>query len=307
MNRDFLDIADLTTDDLEHIVAIASMFKRERYGERAGFVDDDGPLDGVVLAMLFEHPSLRTRVSFDLAIRQLGGSAMVLNAGDTHLGRGESLADTARVLARYVDAVMVRTPDHDRMLALAEASEVPVINGLTNRTHPCQVLGDILTIRERLGESRGKRLAWCGDGNNVLHSFLQAAAPFGFALHVACPRDRQPDPDMVAAARANRAEVHFFETAAEAVAGVDCVMTDTWRSLGDDDEAEGLERFAPFRVDQALMERAAPEAIFLHCLPAYRGQEVTAEVIDGPQSAVFDQAENRLHIQKSILLWCLEE
>ncbi len=283
--------------------------KAARAGRPALAPDEDAPLSGCALAMLFERPSTRTRVSFELAIRQLGGGAIVLNAAETHLSRGdqgESVADTARVLSRFADAAMIRATSHSSLLEFAEHATVPVVNGLTYRSHPCQVLGDVMTLEERLGPIRGRTVAWCGDGNNVAHSFVHAAAAFGFLLRLACPDGHGPDPDIVGEARAAGAQIAFFDDPDEAVSGADCVVTDAWASMGDEADAAARQaRFAPYRIDPERMARAAPHAVFLHCLPAHRGEEVLDEVMDGPQSAVFDEAENRLHIQKAILLRCL--
>lgn len=297
----FLDIASVDADSLRDLLDIARARKQDRAGCFAGQLDSDPCLEGRTLAMLFERPSLRTRISFDMAMRQLGGSTMLLSAQETHLKRGEEIGDTARVLSRMVDAVMIRTGDHARMRELAEAASVPVINGLTDRTHPCQVLGDLLTIEEHFGDIEGKRLVWCGDGNNVLRSFIEASGKFAFDLAIACPPEHSPDSEDLERARESGARIELFDSVAEAGRDADCVMTDTWRSMDGGGESGG-EVFQPYQVDAELMARAASDAIFLHCMPAYRGQEVTADVIDGSQSRVIDQAENRLHIQKAILL-----
>lgn len=300
----FLDISSIDASQLRDMLDAARARKQDRAGLPAGTADADPSLDGRILAMLFERPSLRTRVSFDMAMRQLGGTTLLLSAQETHLKRGEEIGDTARVLSRLVDAIMIRTGDHARLLELAEASNVPVINGLTERTHPCQVLGDILTIEESFGDIEGKRLAWCGDGNNVLRSFVEAAGKFPFELAIACPPGHGPDSEELEQAKDGGAAIRICGSAAEAVRDVDCVMTDTWRSMDGSGDA-GEEEFSPYQVDAELMSGAGSNAVFLHCMPAYRGQEVAAEVIDGGQSRVLDQAENRLHIQKAILLRCL--
>ncbi len=297
----FLDIASVAADSLRDLLDVARARKRDRAGFFAGQRDPDPCLEGRILAMLFERPSLRTRVSFDIAMRQLGGTTLLLSAQETHLQRGEEIGDTARVLSRMVDAVMIRTGHHARMKELAEAASVPVINGLTDRTHPCQVLGDLLTIEEHCGGIDGKRLAWCGDGNNVLRSFIEASGKFSFDLAIACPPEQGPDSKDLERAREAGASIELFSTAADAGQDADCVMTDTWRSMDSGGES-GEEVFRAYQVDAELMARAASGAIFLHCMPAYRGQEVAADVIDGSQSRVLDQAENRLHIQKAILL-----
>ena len=258
-----------------------------------------------VLAAMFEKPSTRTRVSLDLAMRQLGGETVVLAPGDMQLGRGETIADTARVLSRYVDAIAIRTACHRTMLELARHSGVPVINGLTDRSHPCQVMADVMTLEERLGPVAGKAVAWAGDGNNMACSWIHAAVRFGFTLRLACPRRHRPPAAILAWAAAEGGRVAAVETVAEAVAGADCVATDTWTSMSDEGGRADLSALEPFRIDAAAMALARPQAIFLHCMPIYRGKEVAAEVADGPQSAVFDEAENRLHAQKAILKWCL--
>ena len=309
--RHFLDLGEVDPAELRRMAEEARRRKADRMGMPALAVDEDAPLAGHALAMLFERPSTRTRVSFELAIRQLGGGAILLSAAETHLGRGshgESIADTARVLSRYADAAMIRATSHGSLLAFAEHAAVPVINGLTYRSHPCQVLGDVMTFEERLGPIRGRTIAWCGDGNNVAHSFIQAAGRFGFRLRLACPEGHGPDPGILGTARGEGAEIDCLEDPDEAVRGADCVVTDAWASMGDEEDATARqERFSPYRIDSARMARAAPHAIFLHCLPAHRGEEVVDEVMDGPQSAVFDEAENRLHIQKAILLHCFDQ
>ena len=260
---------------------------------------------GAVLAMIFEKPSTRTRVSFEVAMHQLGGSAMVLNPQDMQLGRGETLGDTARVLSRYVDAIMLRTGPHETLDELAAHATVPVINGLTCRSHPCQVMADVMTFEELKGPIKGRTIAWIGDANNVATSWVHAAARFGFTLRIASPADFAPSSELLAWARAEGADVVVSEDALSAARGADCIVTDVWVSMGDNDEKKRKSALRPFQVDAALMGAAKGDAIFMHCLPAHRGDEVTGEVIDGPQSAVWDEAENRLHVQKAILAWCL--
>ena len=255
--------------------------------------------------MIFEKNSTRTRVSFDMAMRQLGGSALVMDAGGTQLGRGESLADTARVLSRMVDAIMIRTDDHAKIEELAAHAAVPVINGLTDRSHPCQIMADLQTVREQGMALEGLELAWFGDGNNVLHSVLEAAGLLGFNVRVATPKGYEPEAAIVEEARARGSQVTLTNDAAEAAKGADVVVTDTWVSMGQAHAHNKLAAMAPYQVNAALMARAKPAARFLHCLPAHVGEEVDAEVFEGPQSVVFDEAENRVHAQKSILLWCL--
>ena len=265
----------------------------------------DGIADAVLM-LIFEKPSTRTRVSFDVAMRQLGGQTLALNHTDMQIGRGEPISDTAKVLSRYVDAIMMRANKHETLSELAEHATVPVINGLTDRTHPCQIVADIMTFEERLGPIGGRKVAWSGDGNNVAASWIQAAARLGFKLSLACPPQLNPERAVLDWARPQGADIELTDDPAAAVAGADCVVTDTWVSMGQQDEtARRKQLLAPYAVDETLMQRAAQDAIFMHCLPAYRGNEVAAEVIDGPQSAVWDEAENRLHAQKAILAWCL--
>ena len=296
--RHFLDLDALDGATLRRIVALGAEAKRR--GRAPG-----APLAGRALAMVFELPSTRTRLSFELAMARLGGHAVAVGAADSQLGRGESIADTARVLSRYADAIVLRAARHDTLLAMAGAAEVPVINGLTDRSHPVQLLADVMTVEEKLGPIAGRTVAWTGDGNNVAASWIHAAARFGFTLRLACPPAFAPAPALLDWARAEGAAVSLHGDPYAAVAGADCVVTDTWVSMGD--EPGGRRRpMAPYRVDEALMAAAGPEALFLHCLPAHRGEEVVDSVIDGPRSAVWDQAENRLHAQAGLLLWCLD-
>jgi ornithine carbamoyltransferase len=301
MTRHFLDIHRLDAADLRAILDDAHARKQARKGWPKGRVDADAPAKDRVLAMVFEKNSTRTRFSFDAAIRQLGGSGIIANAGDMQLGRGEPVEDTARVLSRMVDAVMIRANDHEDVERFARVSTVPVINGLTDRSHPCQILADLMTIEEHRGPVTGKTLAWVGDGNNVCHSFMHAAPKFGFHLNVACPAEYHPD--LMDLDKGGNA-VTLTADPREAVAGADVVVTDTWVSMGDQDYEERLEAFEGYGVDDALMNAAAPDAVFLHCLPAHRGEEVTDAVIDGPRSLVWDEAENRIHAQKAVLAWC---
>ena len=297
--RHFLDLSLIDAADLRRIVDAGAAFKR---GDR----DGGRPLEGLTLAMIFEKPSTRTRVSFEVAMKQLGGDAIVLSVGETQLGRGETVADTARVLSRYVDAVMIRAAQDGMLRELAENAGVPVINGLTDRSHPCQLMADVMTFEEHRGDIRGKRIAWCGDGNNMARTWIQAAARFGFELRLACPPELAPPGDSVAWARCEGASVQVTGDPAEAVEGAHCIVTDTWISMGDTDGEERLRLLAPYRVDERLMSRARPDAVFMHCLPASRDREVAGEVLDGPRSIAWDEAENRLHSQKGILTWCLE-
>jgi ornithine carbamoyltransferase len=302
--RHFLDLDRIDASTLRRIVDMGHAMKRA--GKR---VPDELRPKGIadaVLMLIFEKPSTRTRVSFDVAMRQLGGQVIALNHTDTQIGRGEPISDTAKVLSRYVDAIMIRANRHETLGELAEHATVPVINGLTDRTHPCQIVADIMTVEERLGPIGGRRIAWSGDGNNVAASLIHAAVRLGFRLALACPPQLNPEPAILDWARREGGDIELTDDAAAAVAGADCVVTDTWVSMGQQDEERRRKQLlAPYSVDADLMRKAAPDAIFLHCLPAYRGNEVAAEVIDGPQSAVWDEAENRLHAQKAILAWCL--
>jgi len=307
MTRHFLDLADAGPDALRAMLADARSRKLTRAGWPKGKADVDRPLDGHVLGMIFEKNSTRTRVSFDMAMRQLGGTTIILDGGTSQLGRGETIADTARVLSRYVDAIMIRTDDHAKVVELAEYASVPVINGLTDLSHPCQIMADMLTVVERKGAVEGTRWAWLGDGNNVLHSIIEAGSLLGFDVTAACPEGYDPDPAVVRMAN-SRSGNHPFVTTRDpeiAVAGADIVVTDTWISMGQAHAEQKLEALAPYQVDENLMAQAKSEALFLHCLPAHRGEEVVDAVIDGPQSAIWDEAENRLHAQKAVLLWCL--
>jgi ornithine carbamoyltransferase len=303
MSRRFLDFADAGTDAIAAMLAEASARKTARAGLPKGQPDADAPLAGHALAMVFEKNSTRTRVSFDMAMRQLGGSTIVLDGGTMQLGRGETIADTARVLSRYVDAVMIRTDDHAKTVALAEAAEIPVINGLTDHSHPCQIMADMLTVQERLGRLAGTRWAWLGDGNNVLHSIVEASSMMDFTVGIGCPEGYDPSPAVIAAAIGRGGRVTIERDPAAAVAGADVVVTDTWISMGQAHAEGKLAAMQPYQVTPELMATAGDGAIFLHCLPAHRGEEVADAVIDGPASAVWDEAENRLHAQKAILLW----
>lgn len=302
--RSFLDLWPFTGAELRALLDEAARRKAAREGWPKGKPDTDAPLAGRVLAMIFEKPSTRTRVSFHMAMRQLGGESLLLEAGATQLGRGETVEDTAKVLSRMVDAVMIRANRHEDLLAFAAASEAPVINGLTNLSHPCQILADLMTIEAHLGDVRGKRLAWLGDGNNVCASFIHAAPKLGYELAIATPEAYRPRAADLDRARAEQGRIRLTDDPAEAVAGADAVITDTWVSMGDTDKDARMAALAPFQVTQALMDRAAPHAKFLHCLPAHRDEEMEAAIIDGPRSVVFEEAENRIHAQKAVLLWC---
>jgi ornithine carbamoyltransferase len=294
--RHFLDIDRYESAELRQILDLGFAYKNGRR---------DRPLHGKTLAMIFEKPSTRTRVSFEVAMRQLGGDVIVLNAADSQLGRGETVADTARVLSRYVDAIMIRTNRAEKLDELARHAGVPVINGLTDSSHPCQIMADVMTLQEKKGPLGDAVVAWSGDGNNVAVSWIHAATRFGFALRLACPLTLQPPRAVIEWARGEGGRVSVTDDPAEAVAGADCVVTDTWVSMGVEDSPSRHNLLAPYRVDERLMAQAKPDAIFMHCLPVKRGEEVTAGVVDGPQSVVWDEAENRLHVQKGILAWCL--
>ena len=303
--RHFLNLSDAGGEAIAAILNEAMERKEKRAGWPKGKADADKPLDGAVLAMIFEKSSTRTRVSFELAMRQLGGSAITLESSSSQLGRGETIADTARVLSRFADAIMIRTDHHRKAEELAQHATVPVINGLTDLTHPCQILADMQTVIERRSKLAGSRWAWLGDGNNVCNSLIEAASLMHFELAVACPNGFEPDLVIQSSAVARGGRVSFTQDPQEAVNGAEVVVTDTWTSMGQEHDEYRMAAFAPYQVDEAMMARAAPGATFLHCLPAHRGEEVTDAVIGGPQSAVWDEAENRLHAQKALLMWCL--
>ena len=300
--RHFLDLSDFTSRDLKGLLDRARALKS---GFKRGEAQADRPLAGKVLAMVFDKPSTRTRVSFDVGMRQLGGETIMLTGREMQLGRGESIADTARVLSRYVDAIMIRMLDHDAMRELAAHATVPVINGLSKLSHPCQVMADVLTFEEKRGPIAGRTIAWSGDANNVLGSWVHAASRFDFDLRIATPPELSPKDELMAWAKANGARIKVTSDPFEAVDGSDCVGTDCWVSMGDEDEGRRQNLLQRYQVNAELMGKAKTDAIFMHCLPAHRGEEVTDEVIDGPHSVVFDEAENRLHAQKGILAWCM--
>ena len=302
--RHFIDLWKLEGADLRAILEDARARKAARLGWPQGRPDADRPAEHRTLAMIFEKHSTRTRFSFDAAMRQLGGDVIISNASDMQLGRGEPIEDTARVLSRMVDAIMVRANVHEDLERLAMNATVPVINGLSDRGHPCQLMADLLTIEEHRGRVEGKTLAWVGDGNNMCASFIHAAPKLGYRLNIASPAVYHPDLVDLARAAEQQGMVHTTDDPREAVAGAHVVITDTWVSMGDTDHDERLDALEPYQVDEALMELADPRAIFLHCLPAHRGEEVADAVIDGPASVVWDEAENRIHAQKSILAWC---
>ena len=300
--RHFLNLLDLSAGELRRILDVSGAIKRSR---AKGVPSEWRPLAGKTLAMIFDRPSTRTRVSFDVGMRELGGETIMLTGAEMQLGRGETIADTARVLSRYVEAIVVRILSQDEMLEMAAHATVPVINGLTKQSHPCQVMADILTFEEWRGPIRGRKIAWSGDYNNVLSSWIDASARFDFALDIACPRELQPSAERLAAARTAGARITLGDDPRTAVKDAAAVISDCWVSMGDEDEGRRHNLLSPYQVNAALMRDAAPDAVFMHCLPAHRGEEVTDEVIDGPQSAVWDEAENRLHAQKGVLAWCL--
>ena len=297
--RHFLDLDRLDGAELRRILDLGRVYKQN------GRSPLERPLAGKTLAMIFEKPSTRTRISFEVAMKQLGGDCIMMSANDSQLSRGETVADTARVLSRYVDAIMIRTTQVSKLEELAQYATVPVINGLTDQSHPCQLMADVMTLEEKKGTAQGKVVAWSGDGNNVAASWIHAAVRFDFDLRIACPESLQPPQRLLDWARAQGGRVSVTAAPEQAVANADCVVTDTWVSMGVEASVNRHNMLAPYRVDERLMARAKPDAIFMHCLPAKRGEEVTAGVIDGPQSVVWDEAENRMHVQKAILAWCL--
>ena len=297
--RHFLDLVDISAQELRGMIAAGRAMKERPAEVRQA-------LEGRTLAMIFDKPSTRTRVSFDVAMRQLGGGTIVLTGQEMQLGRGETIADTARVLSRYVDAIMIRTLDHEVVTELAQHASVPVINGLTRRSHPCQVLADVMTFEERRGPIRGKAVAWSGDANNVLASWMHAAERFEFELRVATPPELAPKKWLLDWIKRSGAPVRIGSDPEEAVTGAHCIVTDTWVSMGDRDGQRRHNLLRPYQINTRLMARARPDALFMHCLPAHRGEEVTDDVIDGPQSVVFEEAENRLHAQKGVLTWCFQ-
>ena len=298
--RHFTDLSSIPSHDLRGILDDA----RARKLRLKSGTETQRPLAGKALAMVFEKPSTRTRVSFDVGMRQLGGETIMLTGTEMQLGRSETIADTAKVLSRYVDAIMIRTTEHQRLLELTEHATVPVINALTDDTHPCQIMADIMTYEEHRGPVKGKLFAWTGDGNNVLHSLMEASARFNFRVNVAVPEGSEPAQEYVDWANANGGRVTVMRSAVDAVTDADCIVTDTWVSMGQEHRARGNNVFTPYQVNEELMSHAKSDALFMHCLPAHRGEEVTDAVIDGPNSVVFDEAENRLHAQKAILAWC---
>ncbi len=303
--RHFLDLSTIEPAALRQIMDISQSLKTARQGLPKGVRDKGSPLSGRILVLIFEKPSTRTRVSFDVAMRQLGGDVLMLLAADLQLGRGETIADTAQVLSRYADAIMIRSTNHSNLLELAEHATVPVINGLTNLSHPCQIMADLLTLQEHKGGLKGLKITWLGDGNNVASSWIHAAGHYDFDLHLACPGELLPSTEAMDWAREQGARITVTTDPYSAAANADVIVTDVWTSMGDSELESRHNLLRPYQVDSTLMAEAKEDAIFMHCLPAHRGEEVTAEVIDGPQSVVFDEAENRLHAQKGVLAWCL--
>ncbi len=303
----FLDIHKTDPAALRGMIDAARSVKDARRGKPKGARDADQPLAGHMVALIFEKPSTRTRISFDVGVRQLGGESMVLSGADMQLGHGETIADTARVLSRYVDLIMIRTFEEQTLLEMAEHATVPVINGLTNRTHPCQIMADVMTFEEHRGPIAGKKVVWTGDGNNVCASFLHAAGQFGFDFTFTGPATLDPEDEFVGLARKSGVTVQIERDPMKAVAGADLVVTDTWVSMHDSQSSRERRhnQLRPYQVNAALMAAAKPDALFMHCLPAHRDDEATSAVMDGPQSVIFDEAENRLHAQKAILRWCL--
>ncbi|MTI42726.1 ornithine carbamoyltransferase [Roseibium hamelinense] len=301
-SRHFLDLTEFGGDELRSILDASKRIKQDRNGVRPG----EGLLAGKVLAMVFEQPSTRTRISFDVGMRELGGETLMLTGAEMQLGRGETIADTARVLSRFVDAIMIRILDHTALNELAEYATVPVINGLTKVSHPCQIMADLLTFEEHRGGIKGKSIAWTGDSNNVLASWVHAAPRFDFELRIATPSELAPPKELIEKARAEGASIVLTDDPYEAIKGTDCVVTDCWVSMGDDDSESRHNLLKAYQVNSRLMSEAKSDALFMHCLPAHRGEEVTSDVMDGPNSVVFDGAENRLHAQKGILAWCFD-
>ncbi|HKK84960.1 MAG TPA: ornithine carbamoyltransferase [Roseovarius sp.] len=303
----FLDIHKTATADLRHMIDNARAMKDARAGRPRGTTDDEQPLAGHMVALIFEKPSTRTRVSFDVGVRQMGGQTMVLSGADMQLGHGETIADTARVLSRYVDLIMIRTFDESVLLEMAEYADVPVINGLTDRTHPCQIMADVMTYEEHRGPIAGKKVVWSGDGNNVCSSFLHAAGQFGFDLTFTGPAQLDPEEEFMGLARNKGSSIQIERDPIKAVEGADLIVTDTWVSMHDSQSTKERRHnmLRPYQVDERLMAAAKPDALFMHCLPAHREDEATSVVMDGPHSVIFDEAENRLHAQKAIMRWCL--
>lgn len=300
--KHFLDLSKMDRNNLSKILDYSKTQKNRLKADPANI---EKPLAGKVLAMIFEKPSTRTRVSFDVGMRQLGGETIFLSGSEMQLGRSETIADTAKVLSRYVDIIMIRTTDHERLLELSQHATVPVINGLTDDTHPCQIMADLMTFQEHKGPLKGKKFAWSGDGNNVLHSLIEGSAMFEYEMHIAVPNGSEPEMSFVNWANANGGNVVITDDPVAAVSNADCVVTDCWISMNQEHRARGHNVFQPYQINENLMAKANSDALFMHCLPAHRGEEVTDAVMDGAQSVVFDEAENRLHAQKGIISWCM--
>ena len=307
--RNFLDINKVCSFDLRKIIEDAKESKLQRNGLNKGVLDETLWLDGYVVALIFEKPSTRTRISFDVGVRQMGGKSMILSSSDLQLVNGENISDTAKVLSRYIDMIVIRTFDEKLLLELASVSTVPVINGLTNRTHPCQVMADIMTFEEYRGDIAGNKVVWLGDGNNVCASYIHAAVRFGFKLTISCPKEFSPEPELISWAMKSGGFVEIISNPFNAVNQADLVVTDTHISMHDDKEKSdmSLNLLSRYQVNNELMKSAKEDAIFMHCLPAHRNTEVTSDVIDGPQSVIFDEVENRLHVQKAIIRWCIDK
>ena len=303
----FLDLKDFTKPALRHILNEAAKRKKARAGLSKGETDKDQPLKGKAIALIFERPSTRTRFSFEMGIRQLGGEVFTVSGAEMQLGRGETIADTARVVSRYVDGVMIRAAKHETLLEFASAATIPVVNGLTNQTHPCQVMADVQTLEEHHTDISTQRVAWIGDGNNVCASWIEAIGVLGGSLKVGCPTELRPRNEILNWATQNKADVEVLTSAELAVAHANCVITDAWVSMHNEDVASRHNLLKPYQVNEALMAKASRDAVFMHCLPAHRNEEVTDAVFDGPQSVVFDEAENRVHAQKAILLSCFSK
>lgn len=307
--QNFLDIDQIEASELRAILEQASHTKKARAGYTRGALDVEKALEGHMVALIFEKPSTRTRISFAVGVQQMGGNSMVISGREMHLSHGETIADTARVLSRYVDLIMIRTFEESTLLEMAEHASVPVINGLTNRTHPCQIMADIMTYEEHRGSISGKRVVWVGDGNNVCASFIHAAEKFGFDFVFSGPENLEPDLSLLGKAKSKGTKVELIRDVSAAVEGADLIVTDTWLSMHDSQEVSTLrhKQLALYRVDDALLAKAKPDVLFMHCLPAHRDEEVTSSVLDGPSSVIFDEAENRLHVQKAIMRWCLSK
>ena len=306
--KNFINISDINKIELRKIIDNAKSRKEKRSDINKNAIDSDAPLDGKILIMLFEKPSTRTRISFDLAVKQLGGKSLILNPDEIHYGSGnESLRDTAKILSQYADILMLRTHEHENVLEFSKNLNIPLINGLTNLSHPCQIMSDIMTFEELKGPIKNKKIAWLGDGNNIVHSLIEAAVQFEFQLYVACPKSYEPNKKIFQWAKKNKGDIFITKNPLEAAVSADCIMTDKWISMGDKiNKNKKKKAMKPYQVNKKIMKSAKKDAIFMHCLPANRGEEVTNDVIDGKQSAVWLEALNRIHVQKSIIGWCLK-